>query len=223
MSRSQAPQTLQLAKPDKYGYMPIHIAVAGNAPLAMLRSLVDAFPNGLDKSDGQQNLPLHLALLCCADVDRIDFLLAAFPKAATVANGSGDLPLMLLLNSLCMAYASQRTRLVQALAFPVDTEGGADNWSCLLELHDPDAVHVATNEGAARQSHHYVPVIMGDLADAVHSATQVLARSNPLTLGGGHGGVPPSSWKRQGLKDRLGRPAREAHPCPVRGDKRGWP
>lgn len=65
----------------KWRQLPIHLAVIMDAPLCILKRLLDFYPASIRLVDDEQQLPLHLALRQGLEDDKVDFLLGLYPEA----------------------------------------------------------------------------------------------------------------------------------------------
>lgn len=76
-------------KKVRWSQLPIHLAIVVDAPLAILRQLLELYPQGVRCTDDQHMLPLHLALRHGSPDKVIDHLLSLFPESVN-APGKGD-------------------------------------------------------------------------------------------------------------------------------------
>jgi hypothetical protein len=77
-------------KPDarvKWSLLPLHAAIAFNAPFDVVRELVDLYPRGVRCADDQEMLPLHTAFRFGASDMIVSLLLEEFPEALTARGG----------------------------------------------------------------------------------------------------------------------------------------
>ena len=81
-----------LWKQVRDGAYPLHMAVAAQASHAVVRCLVAAAPDMLERTDKYGNTPLHLAYASHADEDMITWIRELAPPAAFVTNKQGRLP-----------------------------------------------------------------------------------------------------------------------------------
>jgi ankyrin repeat protein len=75
------------------GDLPIHLAVQSKATVAIIRSLIAAFPDGLKMKDRDGDLPLHFAVRNSCYLEEIDLLISSHPLAVCVQNKDRELPL----------------------------------------------------------------------------------------------------------------------------------
>lgn len=83
---------------NKYGKvrwsrLPLHEAILNEAPLGIIRRLVDLYPSSVSMTDQVGNVPLHLALLSNTPNNVVIYLLAKYPKAANTKNRDGLKPI----------------------------------------------------------------------------------------------------------------------------------
>jgi len=82
---------------DKKGvmwrFLPIHSACARQPPESIIRSLLEAYPEGAADCDDQGMYPLHYAGGNQASADVIRLLVQAFPNCATICDPTGMLPI----------------------------------------------------------------------------------------------------------------------------------
>jgi len=65
----------------KWSQLPLHLAIVVDAPLGIVRRLVEHYPRGVQCTDDERMLPLHLALRQGSPDEIVDFLLKVFPEA----------------------------------------------------------------------------------------------------------------------------------------------
>ena len=75
------------------GDLPLHWAVANNAPVEVVSKLLDAYHDGAQLKNNDGRLPLHDAAYENASVDVIRKLLDTYPDGAQVKDNDGYLPL----------------------------------------------------------------------------------------------------------------------------------
>jgi len=68
-------------KKIKWSQLPLHLALVVDAPLAVVRRLVEVFPESIRCTDDQGMLPLHVAMRHGASDEATDYVLQAFPDA----------------------------------------------------------------------------------------------------------------------------------------------
>jgi len=68
----------------RWSQLPLHLAIVVDAPLGIVRRLVEHYPRGVQCTDDQSMLPLHLALRQGAPDEVVDYLLKVFPDAVNV-------------------------------------------------------------------------------------------------------------------------------------------
>jgi len=73
--------------------LPLHLGLRRNAPLHVMKAILDANPNAIHKREFMGMLPLHLASHLGMDSEIINFLCEAHPKAAKRVDLIGMLPL----------------------------------------------------------------------------------------------------------------------------------
>jgi ankyrin repeat protein len=67
--------------PDSNGDLPLHTALHNGAPLAVVKLLLDAWPDAALKAGGNSTLPLHCALRASAAPGVVRHIIAAAPTA----------------------------------------------------------------------------------------------------------------------------------------------
>ena len=78
---------------DERGLLALHFAAVYQAPLEVVRALLDAYPEGAQTTDNDGMLPLHHAALNDAPVEVVCALLDAYPQGAQTTKNDGWLPL----------------------------------------------------------------------------------------------------------------------------------
>jgi len=73
--------------------LPLHLALRRNAPLHIIKGILNANPNAIYKREFMGMLPLHLACNLGMDYKVIKFLHKSFPEASKRADFTGMLPL----------------------------------------------------------------------------------------------------------------------------------
>lgn len=68
----------------KWSHLPLHLAVVVEAPLGVIRRLVEAYPKALKSTDDEHMLPFHLSLRHGSADDVVEYLLSGFPDAIYV-------------------------------------------------------------------------------------------------------------------------------------------
>lgn len=109
--------------------LPIHIACEHDAPVAVLNVLVDAYPEGLVKTDKAGNLPIHYACSLQSPESAMS-LLKACPESVTAKNKKGQTPLHLA----CSRYDISK-ELVQELLSLNDDACKTRDWQGRLPIH----------------------------------------------------------------------------------------
>lgn len=71
----------------KWSLLPLHAAIAFNAPFDVVRELVDLYPRAVRCADDQEMLPLHTAFRFGASDQVVALLLEEFPSALTARGG----------------------------------------------------------------------------------------------------------------------------------------
>jgi ankyrin repeat protein len=92
---------------DRDGNLPLHSACEKRPPNAdVIRTLLAAYPGGLEKKDKQGNLPLHSAIELgdVMPVSVIGTMVSMFPGATKVKDKDGNTPLHSALHSLSMHF-----------------------------------------------------------------------------------------------------------------------
>ena len=79
------------------GCLPIHVAIAYGAPLAVVVALLAAHGKGASTRDGVGRMPLHYAAEAGSPLPVVSALLAAYPAAAGEKDHAGKLPVRLAL------------------------------------------------------------------------------------------------------------------------------
>lgn len=93
----------------KWSQLPLHLAIVVDAPLGIVRRLVNLYPASIRCTDDEHMLPLHLALRHSAPDVIVDFLLQAFPEAVNARGKSNRTALECALRSRKKA----RARIIQ--------------------------------------------------------------------------------------------------------------
>ena len=62
--------------------LPLHYAAEKQAPLEVIKALVEAYPEGAKEKDEDQMLPLHYAAQAQAPLEVIKALVEAYPEGA---------------------------------------------------------------------------------------------------------------------------------------------
>ena len=78
---------------DSEGLYPLHWAVAGGPPLAVVETLLAAYPSAIRKTDKEGSFPLHFAACYTASLDVVELLLSRHPAAVTHPDRYGRTPL----------------------------------------------------------------------------------------------------------------------------------
>ena len=72
--------------------LPLHAAVAKEAPFKIVEALIMHFAKGARNPDSQGNYALHLAFEKGLDIETITFLMQEFPEAVHIQNNLGKVP-----------------------------------------------------------------------------------------------------------------------------------
>ena len=72
--------------------LPLHAAVAKEAPFKIIEALVMHYSKGAENPDSEGNYPLHLAFEKAADIETLTFLMKEFPEAIHIQNEVGKVP-----------------------------------------------------------------------------------------------------------------------------------
>jgi ankyrin repeat protein len=113
---------------DAEDFLPLHWASCKNAPVEVLKILIEAWPDSV-RETMKGGLPVHLACRQGASLDRIKFLVEKYPKGLEVATQQGLLPIH---------YVCRKTGALDVIKFLVDqtpltlSETAADG---LLPIH----------------------------------------------------------------------------------------
>ena len=76
-------------KQVRWSQLCLHLAIVVEAPLELVRALVELYPQGVRCTDDQQMLPIHLALKHGSQDTIVAYLLKKFPEAVNVRGGTG--------------------------------------------------------------------------------------------------------------------------------------
>ncbi|GKY94455.1 hypothetical protein MPSEU_000411400 [Mayamaea pseudoterrestris] len=68
----------------KWSQLPLHLAIVIEAPVSIIRRLVETYPKALKCTDDEHMLPFHLAMRHGATDEVVDYLLQGFPDAVNV-------------------------------------------------------------------------------------------------------------------------------------------
>jgi hypothetical protein len=82
----------QLRKVLRWRMLPIHAAIIFNAPTALIKALLKAYPGGCSASDDQGMLPLHLAFRSQSSEEVVMVLLDVYPEAIERGDLKGRVP-----------------------------------------------------------------------------------------------------------------------------------
>uniref|UniRef100_A0A6U3SM98 Uncharacterized protein n=1 Tax=Ditylum brightwellii TaxID=49249 RepID=A0A6U3SM98_9STRA len=78
--------------------LPIHVACAANAPLAVFESLLQAYPESISSKESMYGrVPLHLACIYGASLDVLKLLLSYSAKGAQEMDSTGRTPMFYLM------------------------------------------------------------------------------------------------------------------------------
>ncbi|KAL7565149.1 hypothetical protein ACA910_021527 [Epithemia clementina (nom. ined.)] len=73
-----------------WSQLTLHLAIVIQAPLTIIKRLVELYPQSVRCTDDQRMLPLHLALRHGGNFEVVALLLKQFPEAVNVRGGKGD-------------------------------------------------------------------------------------------------------------------------------------
>eukprot|EP00934_Nitzschia_sp_Nitz4_P005370 Nitzschia sp. Nitz4//scaffold143_size57137//44022//45086//NITZ4_006520-RA/size57137-processed-gene-0.53-mRNA-1//-1//CDS//3329536464//5360//frame0 len=76
----------------RWSQLPLHAAIIFGAPMAVVRALINLFPQAVRCTDDQHMLPLHIAIRYGADDTLIHCLLSEFPESIFTKDIRGRLP-----------------------------------------------------------------------------------------------------------------------------------
>eukprot|EP01048_Picozoa_sp_COSAG05_P020721 COSAG05_NODE_3600_length_1966_cov_29.942153_4_plen_198_part_00 len=87
----------QLPTPNRHvdGSLSLHLALANNADVELVRRILEAFPEAATEKDQNGDLPMHVALRYDAPSEVYRWLLGVHPGAASEKTRNGSLPLHL--------------------------------------------------------------------------------------------------------------------------------
>lgn len=89
-----------LSIPGGFGqWTPHHIACKRNAPVDIIKSLINSCPESLDKFDASNRLPIHYAADCVAPVEVFEALVEASPKSILGVDNDMKTPLHIMLQN----------------------------------------------------------------------------------------------------------------------------
>jgi len=80
----------------RWRILPIHSAVVLNAPKSVIKSLVDAYSDGLRMGDDRDMLPLHMAFRLGIDLDVCALLIESYPQSLQHKDNKGNTPMQIL-------------------------------------------------------------------------------------------------------------------------------
>ena len=77
--------------------MPLHTSLASNAPIDVIKMLLEAYPQAIEVQDIQGWLPLHYACtsefyLGDSSLEVLSLVISAYPKGIDAKDSSGKLP-----------------------------------------------------------------------------------------------------------------------------------
>jgi hypothetical protein len=116
----------------KWSQLPLHLAVVVDAPLGVIRRLVEAYPKALKCTDDEHMLPFHLAMRHGAPDDVMDYLLSSFPDAVNVKAKHGRSAMDCALRSRKKA----RARFLQVFLEKSRDKEATDLWNVKTELDE---------------------------------------------------------------------------------------
>jgi hypothetical protein len=126
------------------GDLPLHIALACSAPCSLVSAILASYPEGAQRVDARGNLPLHVLVQGLSNQtdwkaaqSSMSLLLEAFPGGILQPDMHSKLPIQILLDA-CLHTAGSGELGIE-LGFPLDCNGSAGNWLCLL-AHSPKQV-----------------------------------------------------------------------------------
>ena len=73
-----------------WSQLALHLAIVVEAPISIVKKLVEFYPQSVRCTDDQRMLPLHLALRHGGNFEVVAFLLKQFPEAVNVRGGKGE-------------------------------------------------------------------------------------------------------------------------------------
>lgn len=76
----------------RWKLLPIHTAIIFRAPIALIKALIEAFPDGPTETDDQKMLPLHLACRIVSTEEIVTTLIESFPEALNQKDRKGRIP-----------------------------------------------------------------------------------------------------------------------------------
>jgi ankyrin repeat protein len=123
---------------DEDNATPLHYLVAADAPLDLVRRVIELAPRTVKVKNYNGALPLHLACKSGASYDILNILLEVYPRAARETDNSGNLPLHIA----CANEASHDTINIVLKSFPEAVEVQRKD-GCL-------PLHIACAYGARR-------------------------------------------------------------------------
>ncbi|XRB22513.1 hypothetical protein RI054_31g123650 [Pseudoscourfieldia marina] len=183
---------------NKDGDLPLHWAVANNAPVEVVSKLIDAYRDGVQVKNNNGNLPLHYAANYNAPVEVISKLLDAYRDGAQVKNNDGNLPLHLaaandasveVISKLLDAYPDgaqvKNNDSSLPLHYAAYYNAPVEVISKLLDAY-PDGAQVKDNDGALPlhlAANYNAPVeVISKLLDAYRDGAQVKDNDGDLPL-----------------------------------------
>lgn len=96
--------------------LPLHLACFVDAPLAIVRRLVDLYPESIRCTDDEQMLPIHLALNYGARDEIVHFLLTAWPGSVNVRGKNGQSTLAWAIQTRDVTRAQSLAAIVRSYA-----------------------------------------------------------------------------------------------------------
>ena len=82
----------------KWRLLPIHTAVIFRAPVTLIKSLTEAYPESPQQHDDQHMLPLHLACRTVSSQEVVSCLVTCYPNALYEEDHKGRIPIDFLLD-----------------------------------------------------------------------------------------------------------------------------
>lgn len=74
------------------GTTPLAVAVAGNAPIPVIRALIKAHPEALSVADREYRIPLHAAVAVNAPLETFELLVEIHPGGLLIENNDNETP-----------------------------------------------------------------------------------------------------------------------------------
>jgi hypothetical protein len=106
--------------------LPLHAAILNNAPLQVIESLLDAYPDGSKCQEDLGMLPIHLAVKKHVKEQVLNVLLAANPQCIHVENYHGNTPYQMALTSSSPHQAYYLRALQRGITYSAVTASMSD-------------------------------------------------------------------------------------------------